>query len=111
MRLIMGDLAEHSESAIGAITARTGLPQSHVSQSVARLRERGAVETASDPADGRRTLVRLTPMVAERVAQRGPTPADEALGEAMGLSDPDELAAVVTTLQSVLARLRAEGKA
>jgi DNA-binding MarR family transcriptional regulator len=35
------------------------LPQSHVSASVARFRERGTVETAADPDDRRRTLVRL----------------------------------------------------
>jgi DNA-binding MarR family transcriptional regulator len=106
LRLIMGDLAEHPESSISEITGRTGLPQSHVSQSVARLRERGAVETAGDPRDGRRTLVRLSPMVAERAAQVGPTPVDAALGEALGLTDPGEIAALVGTLEAVLAQLR-----
>jgi DNA-binding MarR family transcriptional regulator len=103
----VGDLAENPGSSIGEITERTGLPQSHVSQSVARLRKRGAVQTASDPRDGRRTLVRLSPGVAERAAQVGSREADEALRAAMRLTDPEELAAAVATLEAMLDRLRA----
>jgi DNA-binding MarR family transcriptional regulator len=106
LRLIVGDLAENPESSIGEITERTGLPQSQVSQSVARLRQRGAVETASDPRDGRRTLVRLSPAVPERAARVGSREADEALGAAMGLTDPQEIAATVAALEEMLRRLR-----
>jgi DNA-binding MarR family transcriptional regulator len=106
LRLIVGDLAENPESSIGEITERTGLPQSHVSQSVARLRKRGVVETASDPRDGRRTLVRLSPGVPERAAQVGSREADEALGAAMGLTDPHEIAGTVAALEEVLRKLR-----
>src|ERR1700722_297143 len=71
VRMVVIDVAEHPDSAIGEITARTGFPQSHVSASVARLRELGAVHTTPDPADGRRTLVRIT----DRMHHRGPTTA------------------------------------
>jgi DNA-binding MarR family transcriptional regulator len=107
MRLIVTDVAGHPGSSIGEITARTGLPQSHVSQSVARLRDRGALETTRDPADGRRTLVRLSPRIPDTAAQRGSVSADAALGEAMGVTDPRAVAELVTALESVLAHLRA----
>ena len=106
LRLIVIDVGEHPDSSIGEIAARTGLPQSHVSQSVARLRARGALETTSDPRDGRRTLVRMAPEIADRAARVGSVPVDAALGEAMDVSDPDALAELVAALQSVLAHLR-----
>ena len=102
----MIDVGEHPDSSIGEISARTGLPQSHVSQSVARLRARGALETTSDPRDGRRTLVRMAPEIADRAARVGSVEVDAALGDAMDISDPDALAEIVAALQSVLARLR-----
>lgn len=106
LRLVVTDVSEHPDSSIGDIAARTGLPQSHVSQSVARLRARCALQTASDPGDGRRTLVRLSPEVQGRAAQLGSVSVDAALGAALGITDPDAVAALVRTLESVLARLR-----
>ena len=108
IRLILIDLAEHPGSSIGEITARTGLPQSHVSQSVARLRARGALETASDPRDGRRTLVRLSADLPERAARLGSASVEARLAEALDVSDPGEL---VEALESVLAHLRRAGSA
>ena len=61
------------------VTARTGLPQSYVSESVARLRDQGIVETSADPADGRRTLVRVTAEHPRTVAAKGAVPVDAAL--------------------------------
>jgi DNA-binding MarR family transcriptional regulator len=103
VRLIVTDIAEHPGSPIGEIARRTGLPQSHVSQSVARLRERGAVETESDPGDGRRTLVRLSASVSARAARHGAAQIDSLLSEAAGLDDPAE---VVASLEALLAGLR-----
>ncbi len=106
LRLIVIDVGEHPDSSIGEIAARTGLPQSHVSQSVARLRARGALETTSDPRDGRRTLVRMAPGIAERATRFGSVPVDAALGEAMDVTDPGALAELVAGLEAVLAYLR-----
>ncbi len=105
LRLIVIDLSEHPDSSIGEIAARTGLPQSHVSQSVARLQARGAVETASDPRDGRRTLVRLSPGVPARASRLGSVSVDHVLSEAMGITD-SRGAELVDALKSVLAHLR-----
>ena len=103
VRLIVTDIAEHPGSPIGEIARRTGLPQSHVSQSVARLRERGAVETEGDPNDGRRTLVRLSASVSARAARHSAAHIDTLLAEAAGLDDPAE---VVASLDALLAGLR-----
>jgi DNA-binding MarR family transcriptional regulator len=103
LRLIVTDIAEHAGSAIGEIAGRTGLPQSYVSTSVARLRERGAVETAADPRDGRRTLVRLTKSIPARGARRGAVSIDAVIAEEAGLDDPAE---VVAALETLLAGLR-----
>ena len=105
LRLIVMDVSEHPDSSIGEIAARTGLPQSHVSHSVARLRARGALETAGDPRDGRRTLVRMGGRTAARAARLGSVPVDGALGAAAGIIDPRELAGLVATLESLAARL------
>ena len=45
---------------VGHHTADLLSPQSNVSEAVARLRERGTVESFPDPADCRRTLVRVS---------------------------------------------------
>lgn len=59
--IVAGDIAAHPDTTVGETAQRTGLPQSQVSGAVARLREAGSVETAPDPADRRRTLVRPSP--------------------------------------------------
>jgi DNA-binding MarR family transcriptional regulator len=57
VRVVLVDVFEHPGTTIGQIVERTGFPQSHVSQAVARLRDTGALETGVDPNDRRRTLV------------------------------------------------------
>jgi DNA-binding MarR family transcriptional regulator len=79
VRLILMDIHAEPGSSIGQISARTGLPQSYVSESVARLREQGVLDTSADPADGRRTLVRVDPAIPRAVAKAGAVPVDRAL--------------------------------
>jgi DNA-binding MarR family transcriptional regulator len=57
VRLVLLDVFENPGSTIGQIVDRTGFPQSHVSASVARLRELGVLDTEIDANDRRRTLV------------------------------------------------------
>ena len=82
--LVLRDVFAHPGSSITDVTARTGLPQSYVSESVARLRDQGIVETSADPADGRRTLVRVTAAHPRTVAAKGSAPVDAALAAALG---------------------------
>jgi DNA-binding transcriptional ArsR family regulator len=70
--MVAADVFSHPATPVGEIADRTGLRQSYVSESIARLRDEGVVETSADPADGRRTLVRLAP---GHPATRPPWPA------------------------------------
>lgn len=54
---VVDDVHRNPSSAIGDIAERTGLAQSLVSKTVAKMRERGLFTTHQDPRDGRRTLV------------------------------------------------------
>jgi MarR family transcriptional regulator, 2-MHQ and catechol-resistance regulon repressor len=58
--MVAADVFAHPATSVGEIADRTGLRQSYVSESIARLREQGVVETSADPADGRRTLMART---------------------------------------------------
>jgi DNA-binding MarR family transcriptional regulator len=104
VRAVLEDIATAPESSISEITARVGFPQSHVSNAVARLRKVGVVETIADRADGRRTLVRVTPEFHRQIAQRRTRPIDTALITTMGTEDPDVLAEAHAALD-ILARL------
>jgi DNA-binding MarR family transcriptional regulator len=105
--LVLRDVFAHPDSSISDITARTGLPQSYVSESVARLRDQGIVETSADPSDGRRTLVRVAPDHPRTVAAKGSVSVDAALAEAFGEpADGSAIAQIIGTLSDIAARLR-----
>ena len=82
--LVLRDVFAHPETSVSAITARTGLPQSYVSESVAALRERGILDTAPDPHDRRRTLATVTTAHRHRVAKRAAIPVDATLSKHVG---------------------------
>jgi DNA-binding transcriptional ArsR family regulator len=107
--LVLRDVFAHPGSSISDITARTGLPQSYVSESVARLRDQGILETSADPADGRRTLARVAPQHSRTVVAKGSVSVDAALAAALG--EPDggaDVARIIGTLDALAARLRPE---
>src|SRR5580693_10383947 len=105
--LVLRDVFAHPDSSITDVTARTGLPQSYVSESVARLRDQGIVATSTDPADGRRTLVRVAPGHPRAVAAKGSVRVDAALAEALGEpADGAATAQIIRTLSDIAARLR-----
>jgi DNA-binding MarR family transcriptional regulator len=105
VRMILIDVSEHPDSSIGEIASRTGFPQSHVSASVAQLRDLGALETSVDASDGRRTLARLAPGMRERAARRASIPVNDALSAALDISDPGHLKEVLGALEVLTARL------
>jgi DNA-binding MarR family transcriptional regulator len=104
VRMILIDIAEHPDSSVGEIAARTGFPQSHVSMSIARLRELGALVTSTDPRDRRRTLARLAPGIRQR-SQRAAVPVDSVLAAALRSGDPVDLEEVIEALDGLAARL------
>ncbi|WP_328304689.1 MarR family transcriptional regulator (plasmid) [Streptomyces sp. NBC_00435] len=104
--IVAGDIAAHPDTTVGETAQRTGFPQSQVSTAVARLREAGSVETAPDPADRRRTLVRPAPGASARVAAvraAGTSKVEEALARALGETEADSLPELTRALE-VLAR-------
>ena len=90
---------------MSAITARTGLPQSYVSESIAALCEEGIVQTSTDPQDRRRTLASVSPAHRRRVAARASTPVDSALAQELG---EQRAAQVLPLLQSLAELLSAD---
>lgn len=105
--LVLRDVFAHPGSSISDITARTGLPQGYVSESVARLRGQGILETSADPADGRRTLVRVPARHPRTVAAKGSASVDGALAAALGQSaGGPEVAEIIATLAALAERLR-----
>lgn len=82
--LVLRDVFANPDTSVSAITARTGLPQSYVSESVAALRDRGILETSPDPQDRRRTLAAVTNTHRRRVAKRASIPVDTTLVKEIG---------------------------
>jgi DNA-binding MarR family transcriptional regulator len=103
--LVLQDVFGHPGSSVTDITARTGLPQSYVSESVARLREQGIVLTEVDRADRRRTLVRTNPEHLRRVAHKGSASVDAALAEAFDDADPAQVEVFIDALVEMARRL------
>jgi len=99
--IVASDIAEHPESAVGEIAARTALPQSQVSTAIARLKEADAVQTVPDPADRRRALVSQKPGVSDRLAQVRATGIEDALASAIGTDDPARVAEVAQALEQL----------
>lgn len=104
VRSVLIDVYEHPGSSVSEITARTGFPQSHVSASVTRLRESGALVTAIDPADRRRTLASPNPEIRSRMSSLAQGSVDAVLARAIGTGDPGQVAEAVGALE-LLARL------
>jgi DNA-binding MarR family transcriptional regulator len=104
--LVMRDVFAHPGSSITDITARTGLPQGYVSESVIRLRERGMAETTADPADGRRRLVSITGRHLQKVANASVTDADTLLLTELGTIDDEHARQVIGVLSELADRLR-----
>ncbi|MFJ9371628.1 MarR family transcriptional regulator [Nocardia sp. NPDC101769] len=102
MRSVMIDIFENPDTAIREIVGRTGFLQSHVSASVAKLREAGVVDVMADPSDRRRTLVRRTERItgiAEAV--RSNAPIDEAIADTIHSDDPNRIKAVTDALDTL----------
>ncbi len=104
IRSVMIDVFTHPGASISDITERTGFPQSHVSASVAKLRDLGALVTEADTADRRRTLVYPAPGIIHRGMQHASTPINETIAKALGAADQAQVVQVVAALE-LLAKL------
>jgi len=104
--LVLRDVFANPDTSVSAITARTGLPQSYVSESVAALRDRGILDTAPDPQDRRRTLASVTAAHRRRVAKRASISVDTALVNDIG----EERARIALPLLTRIAELLSEAE-
>jgi DNA-binding MarR family transcriptional regulator len=104
--LVLRDVLAHPGSSVTDITTRTGLAQSIVSKAIARFQDQGIVETDADPADGRRTLARVSAGHLSDVRRKGAVPADAVLAAALGEADPAAAAEIISWLETLAARLR-----
>lgn len=86
--IVASDIALQGATSVGEIATRTGLPQSQVSTAVARLKRAGAIAAEPDPGDRRRTVVRQTAHISERVAEIRASDVIPALAAALGAADP-----------------------
>jgi DNA-binding MarR family transcriptional regulator len=105
-RLVIVDVLGHPDSPIAEITARTGLPQSYVSETVGWMRDKGFAQTSSDPVDGRRTLVRITSTHADTVASHGARDAEPSLRAALRGLDDQAIDSLVACVSELVERLR-----
>lgn len=105
--LVLRDVFAHPDSPISAIADRTALPQSYVSESVAKLRDQGIVQVRTDAADRRRSLVRVTDAHRRAVAGKASAPIDRALAEHLGGGDAGDVREVVSLLEALAERLPA----
>ena len=103
--IVASDIREHPDSSVGEIAERTGFVQSKVSACVARLREAGAIETAADPSDRRRLLVRPAAQVSPRVAAVRAASIDGALATALGTDDPQPVVEILAALDTLARHL------
>lgn len=107
--LVLRDVFAHPDSPINAICDRTALPQSYVSESVARLRDQGLLATRTDPADKRRTLVRVSGPHRRTVARKGRASIEEALVAALADTGGAGAREVVELLETLSRRVIGPG--
>jgi DNA-binding MarR family transcriptional regulator len=99
VRTVLVDVFSNPGSSVSEITERTGFPQSHVSASVAKLRDLGAMVTEPDPADRRRTLVSPAPGMMQKAVRHSSPPIDETIAAALGPEGQEHLDEVLAALE------------
>ena len=97
--LVLRDLFMNGPSAIRDTMNRTGLAQSRVSTSVAKLHDLGWVDVGADPNDGRKTIARVTEDVKRQGNRRRARPAADVLAVALPEVEPAEREALSRALE------------
>ena len=106
---IAEDITQHDKASVGEIAARTGLAQSLVSRTVAKLHDAGVVVTERDPSDGRRVLISIAPGIRTGLFRsRAGRPIEPALRSRCPDTSEVEIARVVALLQELTDILTSE---
>ncbi|MFJ8622023.1 MarR family transcriptional regulator [Kitasatospora sp. NPDC093550] len=96
---VVSDVYRHPGTSAQEIRVRTGFAQSHVSASVARLREAGVLDATADPADGRRTLLTVSDRARGAIRARVAQPAEPVIATAV--PDPAQARRVAELLDEL----------
>ncbi len=99
--VVLCDLFLNGQSSISEIVARNDIAQSRVSFCIKQLVERGWVLTTTDPADGRKTLARVTERVEIEGMRRRTQDAQDALAPLLAGCSPTEREAITGALQKI----------
>ncbi|GIF65033.1 hypothetical protein Ais01nite_30680 [Asanoa ishikariensis] len=99
--IVMTDIYQNPGTTVGEVARRTGLPQSAVSGSVARLRSVGSVISEPDPRDRRRQLLGRNPNLTPRRRTVAAATVDDAVAGALGEHTPTDLATVLSALETL----------
>ena len=103
---VLEDLLRHPDSTVSEIRDRTGFAQSHVSASVAQLRDHGLVQAAADPSDGRRTRLRTTEATTHAIVNRAGRTIDDTIATTVG---PNQAGRVLELLDELARTLQPRG--
>jgi DNA-binding MarR family transcriptional regulator len=106
---IIEDVAKNPGTSLTEIGQRTGFVQSHVSTSVARLHERGVLETTPDPADGRRSKVQVARPAMRAIVRRARRTINDTILTAV--ADADTARRVTAMLDELAELLLTTGQA
>lgn len=99
---IAEDIAHHNKVSVGEIAVRTGLAQSLVSRTIAKMHDAGVVVTERDPSDGRRILISIAPDTRTGLFRsRARRPVEPALRSRYPDSSEAQIARVVALLQEL----------
>ncbi|MFE4971603.1 MarR family winged helix-turn-helix transcriptional regulator [Kitasatospora sp. NPDC056651] len=96
---VIADVFRHPAASAQEVRVRTGFAQSHVSVSVARLREQGLLEAAPDPDDGRRTLLTVSERARQAIHSHVAEPAEPVIAKAV--PDPEQARRVTELLDEL----------
>ncbi|MFI2231711.1 MarR family winged helix-turn-helix transcriptional regulator [Nocardia testacea] len=105
---VLDDVVSRPGSSVRQITERTGLVQSQVSTTVARLAGRGLVRTEVDPADRRRTLVFPSAALLSTIEERTARSVDELLGARFGTAEAERVVGMLAGLDAALSPFAGE---
>ena len=103
---VLEDAVEHPGSSVSMIHERTGFAQTHVSESVVRLKKRGLLATAGDsPASAWRSGTRVQPTdeALKAISRRQARQVDEAVVRAV--ADPSEAGRAIALMDELAAIL------
>lgn len=99
---ILDDLLLNGRSAVREITDRTGFAQSHVSSTLAKLTERGAITWEKNPRDARSRWADLAPRERARLEQAAATRVEDALAEQLGPKEAEKLVKLLARAAKIL---------